>query len=119
METNERDLSGWVDDRMSSLRAKGPYSADASGALGRLKSRRTRNTRYMWGSAMAAALACAAVLVFLVQPACCQSTVTLPHMQAQKAAAVKAAAPALLTNFKESGSPTAPVVCEIYSDYEC
>jgi protein-disulfide isomerase len=38
---------------------------------------------------------------------------------AKPAAQAAVAAPPMLTNYKQSGSPTAPLACEIYTDYEC
>jgi protein-disulfide isomerase len=60
------------------------------------------------------------------KPAAPQVTATppLPEVAAKPAlrepvAATKPSATAPILNYKESGSPHAPVVCEIYSDYQC
>jgi protein-disulfide isomerase len=50
-----------------------------------------------------------------------QTTSTAPRAAAKTAATHKTAASeaAPVTNFKESGSPTAPITVEVYTDYEC
>lgn len=68
--------------------------------------------------------------LLLLIPACLISgflltaqTATAPKAAAKSTAAAKSAAAAkpsaLLTNYKESGSPTAPITIEAYTDYEC
>src|SRR4051812_19069978 len=42
---------------------------------------------------------------------------TAPTLPAKAASVAKTAAP--ITNYKEMGSPTAPVAMEAYTDYEC
>ncbi len=46
-------------------------------------------------------------------------TPAAPRKTAASKALTAAAAPAPVKNFKESGSPTAPVTMELYTDYEC
>jgi protein-disulfide isomerase len=89
----------------------------------------------MWSTAMASL--CGVVMMALPAPAKCAlagvgcqaeapikgsrqraRVVALPLLP-QSAVAVNPAAPAHIENYKQSGSPNAPVIIEIYADYEC
>jgi protein-disulfide isomerase len=136
MDNSRVNVSRWVDIRLATLDPTGPWRPNATRALSRLKTRQARRFRYLWASGLAAAAACIGFLMLLAQPACAtpycaglMKTGVAPAVkQAAKPAAtptvtpapVVASIPALpLQNFKESGSPTARITCEIYSDYEC
>jgi len=54
----------------------------------------------------------------LVQTAMLAQTAPAPAKKAV-AAPVAAASTVMLRNFKETGSPTAPITIELYTDYEC
>ena len=121
MAKNETNVSQWVDERLAGLDAGDDWRPDAASGLARLRERRraARRRRVEWVMASVAGLAaCAFLLVFFSPGACarprgCSSDLTSsvgPNV------AVPPSAPA---NFKETGSPTAPIVCEIYTDYEC
>jgi protein-disulfide isomerase len=60
-------------------------------------------------------------LLLLLPAALLAAETSTVHKKAAdpKAAAPKAAAPAVPKNFKESGSPSAPITIEVYTDYEC
>jgi len=103
---------------MATLEPLGQFRPNAARALSRLKARQARRFRYMWASGLAAAVGCLGVLMLLTQPACA-SPYCLGSLKTGVTPAVKVVAPALIQNYKESGSPTARVTLEIYSDYEC
>jgi protein-disulfide isomerase len=140
MEHHEMDVSRWVDGRLSAL-DPGNWRPDSSAALARLRHRDTSRRRrwWLWATVSAAALAGCAGLLLVSTPSACanplgcsqpvrRAPVFLPAVAvAPKTAApnpVVAApahrvAPARKANFKESGSPTAPITCELYTDYQC
>jgi protein-disulfide isomerase len=99
------NVSQWADERLATLNPKDDWRPNADRALARLREygRRTRRRviRFAAG-AMAATALCVALLTLSAPKACADCLNT----QA-------------VHNFKESGSPTAPVTVEIYSDYEC
>ena len=126
------DVNRWVDQRLSSLDPAGNWRPDSSAAFTRLRRREAPKRRmwWLWATVSATAMAaCAVLLLVTARPACAnplgcsQSTLTehgrpAPVRISPGASAgldVRAVKPA----FKESGSPTAPVTCELYSDYEC
>ncbi len=123
MEKNKQELARWVDARMASLNAFGEWQPNAARAFDLLRRRdRTRRVRRAGSiGAMAAAMAAGLVLLALSGPRACANPVECANEAEQAAAPKKAAAlPAdLIGNYKESGSPAAKVVCEIYSDYQC
>ncbi|MGD1072585.1 MAG: thioredoxin domain-containing protein, partial [Bryobacteraceae bacterium] len=102
------------------------------------RDRRRRNWQRgcIWSTAMASV--CAVAMIALPAPArCAMLGVSCPRPAVlpvllrpavagdpapqSPVAVAKASAPAPtpVLNYKQSGSPAAPVVCEIYSDYEC
>ena len=136
MEHDEMDVSRWVDDRLSSLDAPGNWRPDPATAFGKLCRReRVRRSRwFLWATLSATAVAACAVLLLLVSapPACAnplgcsqpappaRSASALPEPRPSPAVArAHRSVPAHKPKFKETGSPTAPVICELYSDYEC
>jgi len=118
------DVNRWVDERLSSLDPPADWRPDSSAAFARLRRREApaRRRWWLWASlsaAAAAAAACAVLLVVSAPSACANPLGCRPSP-----AAVVSAPPAVTVsdpqpNFKESGSPTAPVTCELYTDYEC
>jgi protein-disulfide isomerase len=73
--------------------------------------------------AIAAGVIGAITLIALPAPARCAMTglsCTRGNIPVAPALAIAAAPkPAIVANYKQQGSPTAPIACEIYSDYEC
>jgi len=138
MEHDEMDVSRWVDRRLSSLEPPANWSPDSATALAKLR-RRGNTPRghrwWLWATLSAtAAAACAGFLLLNTPPACANplgcSQPTPPAHSASApppetapspvvAAPVRPTVHAPKPSFKESGSPTAPVTCELYSDYEC
>lgn len=152
---SETNSNRWVESRLASLDTAGQWKPDARLALTRLKVRRARRTRFMWGTAMAAAAAFVCLMLLMAQPACAspycignlhpnaapiQPPAVIPQPVIIPAASkepvlmaadttpktvpkVKASASSQQlippSTFKQFGSPTAPLACEIYSDYEC
>jgi protein-disulfide isomerase len=115
----------WVDERLRALDAGNDWHPNAGAALAGLQRRdgrrRTWQRGWIWSTAMASMGA--VVMMALPAPAKCALVgVGCPRPRATMrilpglAVAVK---PAQVENYKQSGSPDAPVICEIYSDYEC
>src|SRR5438270_2954309 len=114
MEKNEEDFARWVDARMASLDGAGEWQPNAGRALAILRRRRfVRRAEAL--SAIAATVAAGLVLVALSGPRACANPVECAN-EADQATPLPADT---VRNYKESGSPTAKVACEIYSDYEC
>src|SRR3954453_9265387 len=114
MENNREDLARWVDARMASLNDVGDWQPNAGRALGILRRRRFVRRAEALG-AIAAMVAAGLVLVALSGPRACANPVECAN-EADKAATLPLD---VVRNYKESGSPTAKVTCEIYSDYQC
>jgi protein-disulfide isomerase len=124
MEHDEMDVNRWVDERLSSLDPPDDWRPDSSAAFARLRRRHApaRRRWWLWASLSAAAAAAAgcAVLLLVSTPSACANPLgcrPLPGAVVSAPPLVTARGPQ--TNFKESGSPTAPVTCELYTDYEC
>jgi protein-disulfide isomerase len=127
MENRKMDADRWVEERLGALEPGKGFRPDAARALASLH-RRNRMRRIRWvGLAAAAAVIVAAMVV----PAPCSAASTRPCggsiarrlwdtvfeqpgvATAPPAARVEPAA------YKQEGSFSAPIVCEIYSDYAC
>ena len=130
MDNNESKVSQWVDDRLAALDPASDWQPDTVKALQRLHGRQRGVMRRRWISAAATAAAACLVLVALDPPSACATprscAENLVHsirraplfagaLEAKRLDGIAAAMPA----FKQTGSPTAPVTVEIYSDYEC
>ena len=128
------DVNRWVDDRLSSLDPAGDWQPDSSTAFARLRRREApvRRRWWLWASLSATAAAgCATLLLLSTPSACanplgCSSTSQTEHTRpAPTPLAIAPKAPSSVElrvhkpGFKESGSATAPVTCELYTDYEC
>jgi protein-disulfide isomerase len=141
------NVNRWVDDRLAALDDGSEWQPDTSLARARLQNldRQARiKRRWAWATAAAA---CLGLLAF-VQPRACatprgcfqratEKTASRPAEAAPvtdsanpapapvsaQTAKPQAITPAPQTraarSYKESGSPDAPIACEIYSDYEC
>jgi protein-disulfide isomerase len=97
----------WVDRRLESLDPSPGWEPDTAAGLARFRrlhrEAAVTRKRRIWFAFAAAAACLAAVSV-------------LPRLAAPPARPSRLILPA---TFREAGSPTAPVVAEIYSDYEC
>jgi protein-disulfide isomerase len=113
MEMNRHDLADWVDARMRSLDSAADWRPDPARAWAVLR-RRNRVRRAGWAGALTASVAAGLVLLALAQPRACAN----PIECANEEQAAKSA-PETLANFRESGSPTAKVTVEVFSDYQC
>jgi len=117
----------WVEERLRVLDARDDWKPNADAALAGLQQRDRRRRGWQRGWMWSVAMASACVAAAIVLPAsakCAMLGVGCPRPAASSillapAVAAKAAAPAHVVNYKESGSTGAPVICEIYSDYEC
>jgi protein-disulfide isomerase len=116
----------WVDERLQALDAGNDWHLNAGAALAGLQRRdgrrRTWQRGWIWSTAMASMGA--VVMMALPAPAKCALVgVGCPRpratMRILPGLAVAAAKSAQVESYKQSGSPSAPVICEIYSDYEC
>jgi protein-disulfide isomerase len=120
----------WVDERLRALDTGNDWRPNAGAALAGLQRRdlRRRGWRrgWMWSTAMATM--CAIVMMALPAPAKCAlvgvgckppRAAALSILPQYAAAAAKPAMQGRADNYKQSGSPNAPVILEIYSDYEC
>src|SRR5258708_7435392 len=97
----------WVDRRLESLEPAPGWEPDTAAGLARFQRLHREATmarkRRIWFAFAAAA-------------ACLLAVSVLPRRAAPPARPSHLVLPA---SFREAGSPTAPVVAEIYSDYEC
>jgi protein-disulfide isomerase len=106
------NMNRWVDDRLARLDEPAVWQPDAARAHARLREMDRRSkTRRRWAW-LAVAAASLGLLTF-VQPRACAN----PRGCTQNAS--EKAPPTSVHNYKESGSPTAPIACEVYSDYAC
>jgi protein-disulfide isomerase len=126
MENRIMNDDEWVNQRLQALDEASPWQPNPAAALAGLRrrdgKRRVWRRRWMWSAATTSL--CAAVLLGLPAPAKCALVGvgcrgTMASVLLAPAVAAKASAAAEPAKYKESGSPAAPVVLEIYSDYEC
>jgi protein-disulfide isomerase len=137
------DVNRWVDDRMAALDPPDQWRPDPAAALARLRRREgvgirpRRNRWWLWITAFATAAAASIGLLMLSTPPACANPLgcaqpakpappsTVPAPSPKPTASRPVVAPtqpapaARRHNYKESGSPTAPLTCEVYTDYEC
>lgn len=122
MANDETGVSKWVEDRLAGLDTAGDWQPDAVRGLARLRDRRRRARRHRFEWAMAATAGAAAVvlLVVFLSPGACARPRGCSADLTHSVGPVATARPQPETSsYKESGAPTASVVCEIYTDYEC
>jgi protein-disulfide isomerase len=113
MANDEHNTGRWVDDRLAGLDSGTDWNPDPARGLARLRDRQraSRRHRIEWIAASLAGFAACIVLVLFQSPGACAHPRGCP--------ADPGPAPAPVVNFKETGSAAAPVVVEIYSDFEC
>jgi protein-disulfide isomerase len=127
------DDERWVEARLRALDPGDDWRPNSGAALAGLKrrdrSRRNWQRGWIWSAAMASAAA--VLMIALPAPAKCALVgaacprpgaiplLLSPAVAGATVVGTKGSAPAPQASYKESGSPDAPVVCEIYSDYEC
>lgn len=139
------NVGHWVDERLATLESPAAWQPDSGRGLlamhrfdGVMKRRRRKRVLIM-GTSMAA---CLAVWLMEAPKAYCAGSGCANPPQAPAVHSVPVAPPvsapaaaeappvskpapkpqphiAAMRNFKESGSASAPLVCEIYSDYQC
>jgi protein-disulfide isomerase len=146
MENNPMNVERWVDDRLRVLDSGNEPQPSAARVLARLHSReqsRRGMRRNLIRAGIVTSVACVGLAAMVTiryfnpdaQPVARVSeakTVAAPASATPDAIAFgpvtgpvskppRPPAPALapLRNFKETGSPTATVACEVYTDYEC
>ena len=124
MEHNDRhpentDAGDWVDRNLAKLDPPAGWQPNTGAAFTRLRQRDRAATiarkRRIW-LVLAASAACLAVAAPLLR-----NRIWGPR--AEDPPFLRPERPITLVrneaNFRETGSPNAPIVCEIYSDYEC
>jgi hypothetical protein len=102
----ENNLNPWVDRRLSALDTSPALEFDSAAAMVRLR-RRDRQARFqrrLWFT-VAAVAACLVAATFAIRQ--------------RSHSASPVSAPLLTAGLRESGRSNAPVLCEIYSDYQC
>jgi protein-disulfide isomerase len=128
MEHDEMDVNRWVDDRLRSLDPASDWQPDSSAAFARLRRRDspTRPRWWLWATLSATAAAGCAVLLLVSAPSACANPLGCsPTRPAAAPVRVDATVPGRVDtrdrkpSYKESGSASAPVTCEVYTDYEC
>ena len=135
MGNDKEDIDRWVDQRLASLAPSSEWRPDSVAAFARF--RRRRNARghkwWIWATlSFAAAVVCAAIVLVSAPPACanplgCKQPGPISPPSAPPAAVPPAPIappaatpkPAAIRSFRQTGSPTAPVTCEVYTDFEC
>jgi protein-disulfide isomerase len=128
MEHDEMDVNRWVDDRLSALDPPGDWRPDSSAAFVKLQHRSAPPRRWwLWAAvSAAAAAACAGVFLMTAPPACANPLGCTPAgkpagapLEVNPGAQTGFDMRALKPDFKQSGSSSAPVTCELFTDYEC
>jgi protein-disulfide isomerase len=96
----------WVERRMDALAPPQQWRPDSDAAFTRLRRReRAAHRRRVWLT-LAASAAAVIVVAFLFRAP-------------RHAPVVAPAVPRIYANFQQAGRSDAPIVCEIYSDYQC
>jgi len=128
MENRERNDNRWVEDRLSRLEPSNDWRPDAERGLERVRERR-RVARFrrrvgIWSTAAGTVI----ITGLLFSPVCEAAGCTTPARNlgerlwlsvfTGKSEPKPAPAPALAP-YKVTGSPTAPITCELYTDYQC
>ena len=114
--------SRWVDERLAVLDPEPKWRPDAARVLARLHRRErdshVRRRGWIWAAA-AATVSYMALFALPSRGVCAQrlwgGTCAMPAAAPRPVPAQ----PALSSTYKESGSPSAAITLEIYSDYEC
>jgi protein-disulfide isomerase len=134
MENRNMNEERWVEERLQALGSGNEWQPDAATAFVKLQRRERRRRswqrrwqrRWIWSTAIAS-VAAVVMIALPPQATCAIAGVGCPRLPAPAVGPAAAKPTAVVrnipvprvTNYKESGSPAAPVVCEIYSDYEC
>jgi protein-disulfide isomerase len=111
----------WVEARLRALDAENEWQPNAAAAFAGLqrRDRRRRIWQRSWAWSTAMATVAVGALIVLPAPARCAIVgVGCPRPMVAPGVA-KAVGNAVSADYKQSGSPTAPIVIEIYTDYEC
>jgi len=116
---DELSTAQWVSRRMQVLDPDEVWHPKTAAALAKLRWRdsKRRTWRRGWVWSFATTAACAAVLLGVPAPAKC--AIAGVGCKGLAPAVAASAGSHAIANYKESGSPTAPVTIEIFSDYEC
>ncbi len=114
---NAENDSRWVDEKLALLVSATDWRPNAGSGMARLQARdragRNTRRRWLWPVTMASAFIVA--LTLAASQSCAWGACLLPG----NAGLLPAAAVSADAWYKVSGSPSAPITIEIYSDYEC
>lgn len=116
---DNRNNSQWVEERIAGLEPAGAWRPDADRGLAQVyaleRAKKGRRRRWTWSAAMASA-AGLVMLSLSASQSCAWGACLIPGNTAFLPASIASPHPA---SFKTSGSVSAPITIEIYSDYEC
>jgi protein-disulfide isomerase len=116
------EADGWVDERIASLACAGELIPDAVKALAGLRARNRARVAAMRRCILTVAAAVGVAAILIVAPAsraCAEQPGPCVRRVWGIVAPENSVAPALATNFRESGSDSAPLSIEIYLDLDC
>ena len=118
----------WVAERLRALDPGREWQPNVTRLSGDYSGGDRRRRVWQRGWAWSTGMVAAAVMVLAALPSparcamvgvgCPRPAVAVPCWTAGRGGCSRAGS-AVNTRYKESGSPNAPVVCEIYTDYEC
>lgn len=115
----ENKIDNWVDKKMAALEPVTSWRPDANRGLVQMYARnhlaRGSRRRWIWSAGMASA-ACILLLALSASQSCAWGACLVPGNARFLPASTVVPHQ---TGFKSSGSPSAPITIEIYSDYEC
>jgi hypothetical protein len=117
MANREIKVDRWVDDRLAALATPSDWIPNTAKAWARLqqKRRERRIVLLRWaGASLAASLGSLALFLLPASRACAQQ----PGVCTQRVLAT-VFHEGLAREFKESGLASAPISCEIFTDYQC
>jgi protein-disulfide isomerase len=123
------DDNRWVNERLAKLEPARDWQPDTAAALGRFQQRKragqSLRRRLLWTAATAAAIFGGAMFMPVAgscapPPSVCTERLWQRVLRMPPAAgAVEPAQPIVVRSYKEFGSVSAKVGCEVYTDYQC
>ena len=137
MEHDEKDVNRWVEERMASLDPSAGWRPDSSAAFARMRGReRAESVRegrrwWMWAMVSASTVATCIAILTVATPAACADPLgckaanahvrpeSVPQVVRAPERIPMIAASTAPPAYKISGSLSAAVECELYTDYQC
>lgn len=112
----------WIDASLARLRAAPGWTPNPDAALTRLRqrqrARRAASRGWIWTTAVTSCVS-ATLFLFPAPRACAQKPGACVLGMWRVVATPEPQAIPIAANFKETGSPTAPITLDIYIDYDC